>query len=62
VRIDDGVARDRFVICHNPKEARRDAELCAQLVDRLEEAIAGPDALPPPQRAELAGGLKTSRP
>ena len=59
VRIDDGVARDRFVICHNPEEARRDAEIRAQIVDRLEEAIAGTDALPPRQRAELAGGLKT---
>jgi hypothetical protein len=59
VRVDDGVARDRFVICHNPEEARRDAEIRTQIVARLEEAIAGTDALPPRERAELAGGLKT---
>jgi Transposase DDE domain len=59
VRVDDGVARDRFVICHNPEEARRDAEIRGQIVARLEEAIVGTDALPPRERAELAGGLKT---
>jgi transposase len=59
VRVDDGVARDRFVICHNPEEARRDAEIRTQIVARLEEAIVGTDALPPRERAELAGGLKT---
>jgi IS4 transposase len=59
VRVDDGVARDRFVICHNPDRARRDAEVRAQIVARLEAEIAGSDTLPPRERAELAGRLKT---
>jgi hypothetical protein len=59
VRVDDGAARDRFVICHNPDEARRDAEVRAQVLARLEEAVAGTDTLPPIERAELAGKLRT---
>lgn len=58
VRIDDGAARDRFVVCHNPERARRDAAVRAQIVARLERAIDGSDALDPQQRAELAGRLK----
>jgi hypothetical protein len=59
VRVDDGVARDRFVICHNPDRARRDAEVRSQIVAQLEQEIAGCDALPARERAELAGRLKT---
>jgi transposase len=59
VRVDDGVARDRFVICHNPERARRDAEIRTQIVARLEAAIAGSDRLGARERAELAGRLKT---
>ncbi len=59
VRVDDGVARDRFVICHNPEEARRDAEIRTQIVARLQDHIAGSDALAARARAELAGRLKT---
>jgi len=59
VRVDDGSARDRFVICHNPEQATRDAEVRSGIVDRLGERIAGSDALPPKKRAELAGALGT---
>ena len=45
VVIDDGV-RDRFVICRNPDEARRDAIVRDRLVAQLEEAITGTDKLP----------------
>ena len=59
VRVDDGTARDRFVICHNPEAARRDAEVRAQIVARLEERIAGSDALGAKKRTELAAKLAT---
>ena len=57
VRVDDGAARDRFVICHNPDAARRDAEVRGRILVRLQDKIAGSDALSARQRAELAGKL-----
>jgi len=59
VRIDDGTARDRFVICHNPDGAKRDGEVRGRIVDRLRERIAGSDDLTAAKRAELAGQLKS---
>ncbi|MGH3142715.1 MAG: IS1634 family transposase, partial [Gaiellales bacterium] len=59
VRVDDGAARDRFVICHNPDAAVHDAAVRDQIVARLAERIAGSDALSARQRAELAGQLRT---
>lgn len=59
VRVDDGTARDRFVVCHNPDQAVRDKALRDEIVGRLAERIAGSDALAARQRAELAGKLKT---
>ena len=59
VRVDDGVARDRFVVCHNPDAAVRDAAVRERILARLAENIAGSDALPARKRAELAGKLKT---
>jgi hypothetical protein len=59
VRVDDGAGRDRFVICHNPDAAARDAAVRDQIVARLAERIAGSDALSARKRAELAGRLKT---
>ena len=58
VRVDPDLG-DRFVICHNPQRARRDAQVRERIVARLQEAIAGSDALPARERAELAGRLKT---
>jgi hypothetical protein len=59
VRVDDGTSRDRFVICHNPDAAHRDATMRDQILARLAQRIAGSDALPGRQRAELAGELRT---
>ncbi|HET7415416.1 MAG TPA: IS1634 family transposase [Arthrobacter sp.] len=59
VRVDDGVARDRFVICHNPDAAVRDAAVREQIITRLEGKIAGSDKLSVGKRAELVGRLKT---
>lgn len=58
VRLDDGVARDRFVICHNPDRAARDAEVRSQILERLAARIAGSDKLGARKRAELAGALR----
>lgn len=53
VVIDDGVMRDRFVICRNPDEARRDAIVRDRLVAQLEETITGTDTLPADERVGL---------
>jgi hypothetical protein len=59
VRVDDGVARDRFVICHNPDAAARDATVREEIITRLQDKIDRSDTLTAPKRAELAGRLKT---
>jgi transposase len=61
VIIDDGTMRDRFVICHNPDEARRDKTVREQLLAQLADAIAGSDTLTPEQRQKLYGRLSTKR-
>nr|NLI51153.1 transposase [Propionibacterium sp.] len=50
---------ERFIICHNPDAAARDAEIRTQLVARLEEEIAGSDQLSATKRAELRGIIST---
>jgi Transposase DDE domain len=50
---------ERFVICHNPDGAERDAHIRAQLVTQLEELIAGSDSLPVMKRGELRGRIST---
>lgn len=50
---------DRFVVCHNPDRAAREAEVRDQIVARLQQRIEGSDGLEPRARAELAGKLKT---
>ncbi len=57
VVIDDGVMRDRFVVCHNPEQAARDEFVRDQLVAQLEGAVTGSDKLAATARAELAGKL-----
>ncbi|MGH3501512.1 MAG: IS1634 family transposase, partial [Nocardioidaceae bacterium] len=59
VRVDDGTARDRFVICHNPDAAARDAAVREEIITRLQDKIEGTDSLTASKRAELAGRLKT---
>src|SRR5712691_11597997 len=61
VVIDDGTMRDRFVICHNPEEAIRDAAVRSQILHSLSAAIEGSDALPRPKRAELATRLRSTQ-
>ena len=50
---------ERFVVCHNPQAAERDAAVRARLLARLEEMIAGSDKLSVTKRAELRGAIGT---
>jgi hypothetical protein len=50
---------ERFVVCHNPEAADRDAATRARLVTKLEAMIAGSDRLSPTNRAELRGVIST---
>jgi hypothetical protein len=50
---------ERFVVCHNPDAADRDAAVRANLVERLEAMIADSDRLSPTKRAELRGVIST---
>jgi Transposase DDE domain len=59
VVIDDGTMRDRFVICHNPEEAKRDRAVREQLLARIQDAIAGSDKLSAEDRHKLYGQLST---
>jgi len=56
VRVSEG---ERFVVCHNPEAAERDAAVRARLLARLTEMIAGSDKLTPTKRAELRGAIGT---
>jgi Transposase DDE domain len=56
VRISDA---ERFVICHNPDQAERDAATRARLVAQLTELIDGADKLSVTKRAELRGVIST---
>src|SRR5206468_1273224 len=46
---------ERFVICHDPDGAERDAATRARLLTRLKEMIDGTDKLTATRRAELRG-------
>jgi hypothetical protein len=50
---------ERFVICHNPDGAERDAAVRARLLARLREKIDGTDKLSATKRAELRGAIST---
>jgi hypothetical protein len=56
---DDGARTVRFVVCHNPEAADRDAQVRANLLAHLDELIAGSDAWSARKRDELVGTLKT---
>jgi hypothetical protein len=49
----------RFVVCHNPEQAGRDAAVRDRLVAHLQALIAGSDAWTGRRRDELVGSLKT---
>jgi DDE family transposase len=50
---------ERFIVCHNPDAADRDAAVRTNLIARLEAMIAGSDRLPQDKRAELRGVIST---
>src|SRR5579863_6868846 len=50
---------ERFVICHNPEGAERDAAIRARMIAQLKELTAGTDALGKDKRAELRGVIST---
>jgi hypothetical protein len=50
---------ERFVICHNPDGAERDAAIRARLLARLKEMTDGTDTLSATKRAELRGVIST---
>jgi hypothetical protein len=50
---------ERFVICHNPEGAERDAAIRARMIAQLKELIDGTDALARDKRAELRGVIST---
>ena len=60
VKVGDATgSNERFVICHNPDAAIRDAAIRQQLVDRLQVMIENTDDLPATKRAELRGVIST---
>jgi hypothetical protein len=61
VVIDDGVMRDRFVICRNPDVAARDRAVREQLLAHLTEVIAGSDDWTTAKRATLAAELRAKK-
>ena len=50
---------ERFVICHNPEAAERDAATRARLLAQLKETIDGTGKLTAAKRAELRGVIST---
>ncbi|MHB1008285.1 MAG: IS1634 family transposase [Propionibacteriaceae bacterium] len=56
VKIND---HERFVVCHNPEAAERDATVRSHLVEHLRGLIADTDQLPAAKRAELCGVIST---
>jgi hypothetical protein len=56
---DDGMRAARFVVCHNPEQADRDAAVRERLVRHLQGLIDGSDAWSARRRDELVGSLKT---
>ena len=60
VRLGDGVRAERFVLCHNPEAAARDAQVREHLLAYLQQRIAGSDAWPQRRRDELLGELRST--
>jgi transposase len=57
---EDGARTQRFVICHNPDQADRDAAVRTNLIAHLQQLIDGSDAWTPRRRDDLLGSLKTT--
>ncbi len=56
---DDGARAQRFVVCHNPEQADRDAAVRDRLVAHLEALMTGSDTWTERRRNEFLGSLKT---
>jgi len=56
---DEGARVQRFVVCHNPEQADRDAAVRTQLVAHLEQLMAGSDGWTGRRRDEFVGSLKS---
>lgn len=54
----EGARAERFVICHNPDAADRDAGVRQRLIEHLDGLIDGSDAWPDRRRDEFVGSLK----
>jgi hypothetical protein len=54
----DGARTERFVVCHNPDAAGRDAAVRQRLIEHLSTLIDGSDAWPKRRRDEFVGSLK----
>jgi len=55
---DEGARTQRFVVCHNPVQAERDAAVRTNLVTHLQTLIDGSDGWSARRRDEFAGSLK----
>jgi transposase len=55
---DEGARTERFVVCHNPDAADRDATVRAQLIKHLQDLIEGSDDWSKRRRDEFVGSLK----
>jgi hypothetical protein len=56
---DEGARAQRFVVCHNPEQADRDAAVRDRLVAHLEALMTGSDTWTERRRNEFVGSLKT---
>ena len=54
----DGARAERFVVCHNPDAADRDAAVRGRLIEYLSGLIAGSDTGPKRKRNEVVGSLR----
>ena len=54
----DGARAERFVVCHNPDAAARDAGVRERLIEHLQGLIDGSDTWSNRRRDELVGSLK----
>ena len=55
---DEGARAVRFVVCHNPEQADRDAAVRTNLINHLTRLIDGSDAWTATKRSEFVGSLK----
>jgi len=59
-RHEQGVMADRFVVCHNPEQAERDAAVRERMLALLAEKIERSDKLSKTKRAELRGKISAT--